>query len=148
VTHSFLLESGNWLLSGSWTEQDGRSFLIKGKTIVRWNNDAWFTQVTKLIFPEGDRPEISLQYKGHLDITGQRFTFILIHSSMGSIEGEGWLTQNSIIQRYCVLQDKQVRTGFESIYRINPKTYTLSSALLSGQRLNQTMEALLERQDG
>ncbi len=148
MTHSFLLESGNWLLSGSWTEQDGRSFPIKGKTIVRWSNDSWFTQVTKLIFPTGDRPEVSLQYKGHLDVTGQRFTFLLVHSTMGNIEGEGWISETAITQRYCVLQDKQVRTGFESLYRIDPKTYALSNAILSGQRLSQTMEARLERQTG
>lgn len=148
MTHSFLLESGAWILNGSWTERDGGAIPIRGKTVVRWGNDTWFTMVTRLIFSDNGGKAIDLQYRGHLDTSGQRFTFVLAHSVMGQVEGEGWLGEQSIVQRYWALQDNQRRSGFETVYRLNEKTYHLSSVVVAGNRLTSTLDATLERQLG
>jgi hypothetical protein len=102
--------------------------------------------VTKLVFPEQERPEIAFQYRGHIDEDVRRYTFVLMHSSLGRVEGEGWIAPESIVQRYWVLGDRQRRSGFETIYRLNADTYHLSSAVMAGHYLTSAMEATLTRQ--
>jgi hypothetical protein len=119
---------------------------VKGKTLVAWGRENWFTMVTKLVFPGSDREEISFQYKGRLDIGERQYTFVLQHSLLGRVEGEGWLAQQSIVQRYWVLGDRQRRNGFETFYRLNDNTYYLSSGIIAVNYLTSTMEATLERQ--
>ncbi|NEP08340.1 MAG: hypothetical protein F6K34_28415, partial [Okeania sp. SIO4D6] len=93
---------------------------VKGKTIVTWDRTDWFSMVTKLIFPSQDREDIILQYRGRLDSDERHYTFLLQHSELGKIEGEGWLGINSIIQRYWVLgNDVQRRSGFETLLRLD-----------------------------
>jgi len=82
---------------------------VKGKTIVAWGRENWFTMVTKLVFPDSDREDISFQYRGRLDAGERQYTFVLQHSVLGRVEGEGWVTPESIVQRYWVLGDKQRR---------------------------------------
>jgi hypothetical protein len=102
--------------------------------------------VTKLLFPNGEREEISFQYRGHLGAEERQYTYVLQQSLLGQIEGEGWIGSDSIVQRYWVIGDRQRRSGFESFYRINEQTYHLSSGILAGHYLTSTMEAILERQ--
>jgi hypothetical protein len=146
VAHSFLLEAGYWIIHGHWLEREEPPIPMKGKTLVAWRED-WFTMVTKLIFPGHERSEISFQYRGHLDGASQRYTFVLMHSGLGRVEGEGWIGPESIIQRYWVLGDThQRRSGFETIYRIDQDKYHLSNALMAGHYLTTAMEATLQRQ--
>jgi hypothetical protein len=146
VAHSFLLEAGYWGIQGYWLEREQPPIPVKGKTLVAWRED-WFTMVTKLVFPSEDRSEISFQYRGHLDDNVQRYTFVLMHSGLGRVEGEGWIGPESIIQRYWVLGDThQRRSGFETIYRVSADTYHLSSAVMAGHYLTTAMEATLQRQ--
>ncbi len=126
---------------------------VEGKTLVAWSRDNWFTMVTKLIFPGGEqgevtsaREEITLQYRGRLDTGERRYTFVLQHSLLGRVEGEGWVGPDSIVQRYWVLGDRQRRSGFETLYRLDDNRYCLSSGILAGHYLNSTMEAMLVRQ--
>jgi len=144
MEHTFLMESGKWSLSGHWLERDLPPIPIEGKTIVAWSQENWFTMVTKLVFPEGDRPDISLQYRGRLD-NERQYTFVLQHSELGRVEGEGWIAMRSIVQRYWVLGDKQRRTGFEASQQISNNAYYLSSSIMSGHYLTSTMEAKMER---
>ncbi|MEM7554202.1 MAG: hypothetical protein AAF378_08880 [Cyanobacteria bacterium P01_A01_bin.84] len=146
MAHTFLLQPGRWTLQGNWLERDGKPLNVKGKTIVAWNRDDWFTMVTKLIFPGSDRPEIALQYKGRLDQGERQYTFLLNHSSFGSVEGEGWIGLDSIVQQYWVLGNKQRYSGFETLHRLNQDSYYVSSGTMSGHFLTSTMEANLERQ--
>jgi hypothetical protein len=146
MTHSFLVTPGRWVLKGNWSERNEEPINVKGKTIVAWSQDNWFTMVTKLVFPEGKREEISFQYRGHLDSGERHYTYVLQQSQLGRVEGEGWIGPNSIIQRYWVLGDKQRQSGFETFYRINDDQYVISSGVLSGHYLISTMEATLERQ--
>jgi hypothetical protein len=53
VAHSFLIEPGRWTLQGNWLERDVLPINVKGKILVAWNRDYWFTMVTKLMFPGG-----------------------------------------------------------------------------------------------
>ncbi len=146
MSHTFLLQPGKWSLEGNWLERGLPPIPVKGRFLIAWSQDNWFTLVTKLIFPNSDREEISFQYRGRLDTTEIQYTFVLQQSLLGQIEGEGWIGNDSIIQRYWVLTDRHRRSGFETFYRINDNTYHLSSGILIGHYLNSTMEATLERQ--
>lgn len=146
LTHSFLIEAGRWNIEGNWLERDAMPIPVKGRTIVAWSQDNWFTMVTKLIFPTSDRAEIAFQYRGRLNGEECQYTYVLKQSLLGQIEGEGWIGPKSIIQRYWVLGDRQKHTGFETFYRIDNNTYHLSSGILAGFHLTSTMEATLERQ--
>jgi hypothetical protein len=146
VEHSFLLEPGRWILQGSWLERNGMPISVKGMTLVAWGRDNWFTMVTRLVFPGSDRSEITLQYKGRLDAGERQYAFVLQHNLLGRVEGEGWVAPETIVQRYWVLGDRQRRSGFETLHRIDDNTYYLSSGILAGHYLTSTMEASLERQ--
>lgn len=144
--HSFLVEPGRWVLKGNWLERNEEPFSVKGKTIIAWSQDDWFTMVTKLVFPTGNKEEISFQYRGHLDQGERHYTYVLQQSLLGRVEGEGWINPDSIIQRYWVLGDQQRRSGFETFYRLSEDKYVFSSGILAGHYLISTMEATLERQ--
>jgi hypothetical protein len=146
VTHTFLLEPGRWTLEGTWLERNGMLVPVKGKTLVAWSREDWFNMVTKLIFPGSDRHEITLQYRGHFDLGERQYTFVLQHSDLGRVEGEGWIAPESIVQRFWVLGDrKHRRSGFETLHRLSPNTYHHSSGLMAGHYLVSAMEATLER---
>lgn len=121
---------------------------VKGKILIAWSRDNWFTMVTKLIFPGTDRDEISLQYRGRLNAGERQYTFVLQHSLLGRVEGEGWVAPESIVQRYWVLGDRQRRTGFETLHHLENNRYALSSSIMAGHYLNSTMEAQVDRQPG
>ncbi|MFB2922134.1 MULTISPECIES: hypothetical protein [Aerosakkonema] len=146
MAHTFLIEAGRWRLQGNWLERNGMPIAVKGLTLVAWSRDNWFTMVTKLMFPESDREEIALQYRGRLDAGERQYTFVLQHSLLGRVEGEGWVAPESIVQRYWVLGDRQRRSGFETLHRLTENQYYISSSILAGHYLTSTMEALLERQ--
>ncbi|MBF2000875.1 MAG: hypothetical protein IGS38_09180 [Synechococcales cyanobacterium M58_A2018_015] len=146
MTHSFLLESGRWTLQGNWLDRDSMPILVRGKILVAWSRDDWFTMVTKLVFPGADRDEISLQYRGRLNLGERQYTFVLQHSLLGRVEGEGWIAPESIVQRYWVLGDRQRRTGFETLHQLGSKRYCLSSSIMAGHHLTSMMEATVERQ--
>jgi hypothetical protein len=146
VAHTFLLEPGRWTMQGSWLERNGMPISVKGMTLVAWNRDNWFTMATKLIFIDSDRSDISFLYKGCLHDGERQYTFLLQHNVLGQVEGEGWIAQDTIVQRYWVLSDRQRRSGFETLHRINNHSYYLTSGILAGHFLTSTMEASLERQ--
>jgi len=143
-----LVEAGRWTLEGSWLERDGLPVNVKGKILIAWSRDNWFTMVTKLVFPGTEREEISLQYRGRLNAGDRQYTFVLQHSLLGRVEGEGWVAPESIVQRYWVLGDRQRRTGFETLHHLENNRYCLSSSIMAGHYLNSTMEAQVERQPG
>ncbi len=141
------MQPGRWTLEGTWLQRNGMPILVKGKTIVAWNQENWFTMVTKLVFPGGDRDEITFQYRGHLDAGERQYTFVLQHSELGRVEGEGWIAPETIVQRYWVLGDNKLRrTGFETLHQLGHNKYFHSSGIMAGHYLTSTMEATLERQ--
>ncbi len=148
MAHTFLMESGQWLLEGSWVERNAMPIAVRGKTLVAWHQNDWFSMVTKLVFPGSDREDIVLQYRGRLDNNEREYTFVLQHSEMGKVEGEGLIAPETIVQRYRVLGDeRQRRNGFETLRKIDANRYIYSSGIMAGHSLNliSVMEASLER---
>ena len=146
MAHTFLLESGKWMLEGNLIERDGTIIQVEGKILVTWNRTDWFNMVTKLRFPNADRPEIIMQYRGHLDSDERKYTFVVQHNIMGRVEGEGWIGPQSIVQRYWVLSDdKQRRTGFETQRQINDDVYLMTGAVMAGPSMVSAMESTLQR---
>jgi hypothetical protein len=119
---------------------------VKGKILVGWNRDDWFTMAMRLIFPETEREAIDFQYRGRFDQGDRRYTFVLQSTLLGRVEGEGWIAPDSVIQRYWAIDDKQRRTGFETLYQLADDRYLLSSGIMAGHYLTSAMEATLERQ--
>ena len=146
MAHTFLVQPGKWTLEGNWIERDSMPIAVKGRTLVGWSKDNfWFTMVTKLTFPNSDREDLTMAYKGRIDSDERRFTYVADDSALGKIEGEGIIAPDSIIQSYWVMGDKRARTGFQTLYRRDNNTYSLASGLISGQNLESTMEAVLTR---
>jgi len=146
VAHTFLVQPGKWTLEGNWIDRDSMPIAVKGRTLVGWSKDNfWFTMVTKLTFPNSDREELTMAYKGRIDSDERRFTYVADDSALGKIEGEGIIAPDSIIQRYWVMGDRRARTGFQTLYRRDNNSYSLASGLISGQNLESTMEAVLTR---
>lgn len=148
MAHTFLMEAGRWTLQGNWLDRDGLPVSVKGKILVAWSRDNWYTMVTKLMFPGTEREEIAFQYRGRLNAGERQYTFVLQHSLLGRVEGEGWIAPESIVQRYWVLGDRQRRTGFEALHQLDDNKYRLSSSVMAGHYLTSTMEASVERQLG
>ena len=146
MTHRFLVEAGRWIIDGQWLERDAPPIAVKGATAVAWSSDNWFTIATKLLFPSGYGSDITFQYRGRLNDGQRQYTYILQQSGLGKAEGEGWISSDSLVQRYWVLGDSQRRSGFETFYRLDEGTYHLSSAILSGHYLTRLMEVRLVRQ--
>ncbi|WP_245915855.1 hypothetical protein [Merismopedia glauca] len=162
--HTFLMEAGRWQLRGNWLERHQETVGIKGQVLVAWSQDNWFTMVTKLVFAQSigeksevtKRQDLSFLYKGRLNSAQNQYTFVLQHSMLGRLEGEGWVAPETIVQRYWAIgdiqgQDKNLSTlrqqcsGFESWYRLNERTYHVSSSIMTGHNLFSMMEALLEK---
>ncbi|MGQ4645742.1 hypothetical protein [Lyngbya aestuarii] len=146
MAHTFLMEAGRWKLKGNWIERRSMPTTVIGNTIVDWGRENWFTIVTRLAFPKSDREDISFQYRGHLDRGERQYAFVLQHSVLGRVEGEGWVTPELIVQRYWVLNDRQRRSGFETRHQLDENTYYLSGSIMAGHYMTSVMEATLERQ--
>ncbi|USR91993.1 hypothetical protein NEA10_04510 [Phormidium yuhuli AB48] len=143
VSHSFLLEQGRWRLEGNWLERSNPPIALTGRIIVAWGQDNWYSMVTKLTFPNRERQEITCQYRGRLDGGERQYTFVLQHSELGRVEGEGWITPAAIVQRYWTLNDKQRRSGFETLTRLDTGKYAISGGMMAGLHLTSAMDATL-----
>jgi hypothetical protein len=146
VSHTFLLEQGRWKLQGNWLERNDPPIQVVGRVIVAWSQDDWFSMVTQFTFPKAEREAITLQYRGRLDSGECQYTFVLQHSELGKVEGEGWITPESIVQRYWAINDKQRRSGFETLHRLDNQHYAFSSGIMEGLHLTCAMDATLELQ--
>lgn len=147
MTHSFLIETGQWLVQGNWLERHQQPLKIQGFIDVRWSEQNWFTMNLELNFPETDREDLIGKYRGHFHEAASQYTYVLKQNLLGKIEGEGWVALDSIVQRYWVIGDRQRRGGFETFYRIGPNAYYLSGAIFSGHFITSTIEAQINRQN-
>ncbi len=101
---------------------------------------------TKLSFPEGDHDDMVLQSRGRMTSHERQYTFVLQHSQLDQVEGEGWISPESIVQRYWGRKDKQRCTGFETLRQVSSDRYHFSSGIILGHYLTSTMEAEIVRQ--
>jgi len=155
VTHTFLLEPGQWTLQGVWCEANLTPLAIEGTVTIFWNQPNWFRWHQQLRFanyktlPELKNSlqssELTLTYRGYLGFQQNQYTFVLKHNLLGNLEGNGWITPTWIMQRYWVLNDRKRRQGFETLYQQTPDTYHLCSGLTQGHQIMSTLEATLVR---
>ena len=145
MTHTFLLESGSWLIKGKWLEKNGQSIPFNGATIINWDQSSWFLLKTKIVFPNSDRSDINFEYKGCLPTHKIQYAYVLKRSDFDRIEGEGWISDNSIIQRYWVLNNDRRINGFETFFCLDESTYHMTSGMMTGNNLLCTFEGILER---
>lgn len=145
MTHTFLLEPSSWIIKGTWLDKTQKPIPFQGATIITWDQSNWFSMKTKMVFPDHDRADISYEYKGFLPSHRSQYTYVLKRSDYEKIEGEGWLSTDSIIQRYWVLGDNRRLNGFETFFCIDEDTYHLTSAMMAGNHLYNTLEGILER---
>jgi hypothetical protein len=146
VAHSFLLEPGKWTLQGTWLTRDALPMSVKGKILVAWKQDNCFMVATKLSFLEGEQEDIVIQSRGRMTSQERQYSFVLQHSLLGQVEGEGWIAPESIVQRYWGLSDKQRRSGFETLRQVSQDRYHFSGGEMAGHYLTSTIEAELARQ--
>jgi hypothetical protein len=152
------MTNDRWNLKGHWLlERSGPLLTIGGKLMVVWNDEEWFNLVGKISISsplqsqslQDSDPkyptEITLQYRGHLGVPNQQYTFMLQHSHLGHLEGEGWLMPDSIVQRFWIIGDRERRTGIDQIYRMNDDRYHWSSSIMTSHALVSTMDVTLDR---
>lgn len=143
MIHSFLLKSARWSIDGHYLQKDRHLTPISGYITISWKREYWFKIVTQMAMGESPE-EIISQGKGHLDNQRKSYTYVLQHSILGNIEGEGLLNAKSIIQYYWVVGSTQRRLGFDTFYRLSEDTYYFTSVLLESHNLTSTMEATLK----
>lgn len=155
MTHTFLLQSGNWKLQGLWCERKLQPMPIQGSVMISWHQNNWFNWNSQLIFPNNENAssgskvlstsELNLNYRGYIGLQQSQYTFVLKHNILGNLEGNGWITPTAIVQRYWVLNDRQRRQGFETLYQQQDDTYCFCSCLTQGHQILITVEAKLAR---
>lgn len=144
MTHSFLLKPGKWRVEGHYLAKGQQVCPLTGFITISWRREYWFKMVTQLSISKSSFSEILSQCKGHLDNQGKSYTYVLQHSILGNIEGEGWLGNDSIIQHYWVVGATQRRLGFDTFYCLSEDTYHFTSVYLESHNLTNTMEATLK----
>ena len=156
MIHTFLLEPTQWTLNGFWCERNLPPLAVQGKINISWYQPNWFTWVTKLILPQPEElptknrffasTELLLNYQGYLGEQQNQYTFVLKHNCLGNLEGSGWITPNSITQRYWVLNDRKRRQGFETLDQQTENVYRLCSCFTQGHQMMIALEATLTRE--
>ncbi len=134
-------------MKGFWYESNLDPLAIEGTVDILWSQPNWFTWRSQLQF--FDQPEVSsqitLNYRGYLSNYQTQYTFVLKHNLWGSLEGNGWITPDWIIQKYWVLNDRKRRQGFETLYQETEHLYRFCSGLTEGHQMKTTIEATLTR---
>jgi len=144
VTHRFLLQSGTWDIKGHFLAKNQSPSVFQGIMDITWKEGNWFKIASELSFDDQTQPKILSKLRGHLDIERKSYTYVLQHSLLGNIEGEGWIGSQSIVQYYWIVAGNQHRTGFDTFSRLSEDTYALTSVVLERHNLNSTMEAILK----
>ena len=144
MNHSFLLQSGKWDVQGRYFTKNQSPSMIQGFVDISWNEDNWFKIVSELSLDHQPQPKMVSKSRGHLDTEKKSYTYVLQHSLLGNIEGEGWIGSQSIVQYYWIVDGNQHRTGFDTFSRLSADTYALTSVVLERHNFNSTMEATLK----
>lgn len=145
MTHTFLLKPANWIIKGTWLDKKQIPTSFQGAMIISWNQSSWFTVKTKIVFNNSEQSTIIFEYKGFLPANKSQYAYVLRRSDFAQIEGEGWLSTESIIHRYWVLGDNRRCHGFETYIYLDDHTYHFAHGMMAGNNLINTMEGLLER---
>ncbi|MDJ0742809.1 MAG: hypothetical protein QNJ32_05540 [Xenococcaceae cyanobacterium MO_167.B27] len=144
MTHSFLLQPGRWSINGYFRQKEEIPVTVRGFILITWKQEYWFKMVTQLILNNQSQSEIICKYKGHLDNDRKSYTYVLQHSILGNIEGEGWISSQSIIQYHWIVGASHRRTGMDTFYYLSEDVYHLTSVILESHNLSSVMEATLK----
>ncbi|MDJ0588678.1 MAG: hypothetical protein QNJ72_01610 [Pleurocapsa sp. MO_226.B13] len=145
MAHSFLLESGYWKVTGHWLRQNFSPIPLEGNIQIAWKRENWFKLTTSLICQDETKTEIVYQCRGNLNYEEKYYTYVSQHSLLGNIEGEGRLGFQSIVQYYWLIGTASQQKGLDTFYCLDRDTYHLTSSILEGHSLKNTIEATLKR---
>lgn len=143
--HTFLLLPGKWTLKGSLIQGSAPVTSFQGRMVVGWSQDMyWFTMISKMQFSDGRADEVA-SAKGRMDNNERRFTYVLEHSELGKVEGEGLISPGAIAMSYFVRDDAKSRTGFQTYYRQDDNHYAMTSGIMLRQGFESMMETAMVR---
>ena len=144
MTHSFLLESGFWNVTGHWHKPNLAPIALEGNIQITWKRENWFKLTTSLTCQDDIKTQIIYQSRGNLNYAEKYYTYVSQHSLLGNIEGEGKFGLQSIIQYYWFMGANNQK-GLDTFYCIDRDTYYLTSSILDGHSVKNTIEATLKR---
>ena len=145
MAHSFLLDSGFWNVRGHWHKSKSTPIPLSGNIQIAWKRENWFKLTTHLTCQDETGTQISYQSRGNLNSEENYYTYVSQHSLLGNIEGEGRLGFQSIIQYYWFIGNASKQKGLDTFYRVDRDTYYLTSSILEGHSVKNTIEATLKR---
>ena len=144
MNHIFLVKSARWSLQGHLSNQNYEFQRIAGVITVSWKREKWFDMETHISLNKSDSQDIVAKCKGHFDHQGKSYCYVLKHNLLGNIEGEGFLSLESIVQYYWLVSSSRRYLGVENFYRIDESTYHMSSLFLESHNFENNMEATLK----
>ena len=145
MAHSFLVEAGYWNVNGNWLKPNMAPIPLQGRIEITWKRTNWFKLTTKLICADRPATEIIYQCRGNLNYEAKNYTYVSQHSLFGNIEGEGKLGNQSIIQYYWFIGTSSKQKGLDTFTCMDKNTYYLTSSILDGHSIKNTIEAILTR---
>ena len=143
MAHSFLVEAGYWNVNGNWFKPNVTPIPLKGRIKIAWQRANWFKLTTSLVCADEAATEIIYQCRGNLNYEAKNYTYVSQHSLLGNIEGEGKLGDQSIIQYYWFIGTGSKQKGLDTFTCIDKNTYYLTSSILDGHSIKNTIEAIL-----
>ena len=145
MAHSFLVESACWSVNGHWLKPNLVPIPLEGGIQVKWKQNNWFKINTSLNCDDETKTKIIYQCRGNLNYEAKYYTYVSQHSLLGNIEGEGRLGEQSIIQYYWFIGTASKKKGLDTFCCIDQNTYYLTSSILDGHNIINTIEATLKR---
>ena len=144
MTHSFLVESGFWNVDGHWLKPNSVPISLQGGIQIAWKQANWFKMTASLTCDDEAKTKIIYQCRGNLNHEAKYYTYVSQHSLLGNIEGEGRLGEQSIVQYYWFMGASK-RKGLDTFSCVDQNTYHLTSSILDGHSIIDTIEAILKR---
>ena len=145
MAHSFLIEASYWHVSGHWLKPNLAPIPLTGSIKTAWRRANWFKITASFTCDDEAATNIVYQCRGNMDHEINHYTYVSQHSLLGNIEGEGKLGQQSIIQYYWFIGAGTKQKGFDTFYCLDQNTYYLTSSILDGHSIKNTIEVTLQR---
>lgn len=145
MAHSFLVEAGYWNVNGYWLKPNLEPIPLQGGIQITWKRANWFKMTTSLTCEDETATKIIYQCRGNLNYEAKHYTYVSQHSLLGNIEGEGRLGNQAIIQYYWFMGTASKQKGLDTFYCIDRNTYHLTSSILDGHSIKNTIEVTLNR---
>lgn len=145
MAHSFLLEAGYWSVKGHWLKPKSEPISLEGNIQIAWKRENWFKLTTTLNCDDQNQSQIIYQCRGNLNYEENHYTYVSQHNLLGNIEGEGRLGFQSIVQYYWFMGATSQQKGLDTFCYVDRDTYYLTSSILEGHSVKNTIEATLKR---